>query len=45
MVIMKYTINTNINGMSWIWKEIFKLAPICDLGSTMKIANGMHIIF
>jgi hypothetical protein len=27
--------------MSWVWKEIFKLAHICNI----KVVNGMHTLF
>jgi hypothetical protein len=42
---VKYTSNTHITKMSWIWKEIFKLTPIYNIGCNMKVVNGMHTLF
>jgi hypothetical protein len=31
--------------MSWLWREIFKLGKIGDIGCNMKVINGMHTKF
>ena len=45
IVIAKYSENTNINLMSPIWKEIYKLEKIGSIGCNMKIGDGRDTKF